>query len=161
MANWCRHWVEFSGEKDAVEKVLDVFYAMQEKQKTENVGHKPDFIKEVSQDWFFDIEVDYDENDGHVVVYNTKWSPNLEDLEAIAVHCGVNFSVDYEELGENIFGKAILTDAGIVRYDLEDEDFDLYSYSEEDDIYTYNGEFIDCEADILEKLFEERFGFSY
>ena len=159
MANWCRHWVEFSGEKDAVEKILNVFREMEKEQMgLANFGLKPDFLNGIEQDFFYDIQVD-DEN--KVVVYDTKWAPNMLDLEAIAVHCGVNFIADYEELGSSVFGKSILTDAGIVEYDLEGEDFEKYTEDEEYGFYVLDGEDYECETDVLEKLFENRVGFSY
>ena len=159
MANWAQNWVNFSGEETQIKKVNAMFKAMQEKEKETNCGQIPPFMEVPKQDWFFEIC----EDDSEIISYATKWSPNVLDLIEIANHFNLNFEVRYEETANNIFGKAIFT-AGNTEakyYDLTGADFDEYEYSEDNDIYTYNGEEYECDSDILEIIFEKKFNISY
>jgi hypothetical protein len=54
MANWCWNRVEFTGSEFALKGVELLFHEMAEKEKRENKGQSPDFIKE-EKDWFFQI----------------------------------------------------------------------------------------------------------
>lgn len=159
MANWCQHWLTFQGEESKIKEVVAMFQAMEQKFKETNEGQKPDFIQEVKQDYFFDIYTDETE----IISYNTKWSPNLDDIIEIANHFDLNFECTYQELGENIFGKAVFTAGNpeAKRFDLEKSDFDLYSFSQEDDIYSYQGEESESEEDILMQIFKEKFNQDY
>lgn len=159
MANWCQHWLSFQGEESKIKEVVAMFQAMEQKGKETNEGQKPDFIQEVKQDYFFDIYTDESE----IVSYNTKWSPNLEDIIEIANHLDLNFECTYQELGENIFGKAVFTagNSEAKIYDLESSDFDLYSFNQDKDIYSYQGEESESEEDILMQIFKEKFNQDY
>ena len=159
MANWAQNWVNFLGEETQIKKVNAMFKAMHEKEKETNEGQIPPFMKEPKQDWFFEIY----EDDSEVISYATKWSPNVLDLIEIANYFNLGFEVRYEESSNQIFGKAIFT-AGNTEakfYDLKSEDFDQFEYNEDNDIYTYKGEEYECESDILDIIFEEKFNFSF
>lgn len=45
MANWCNNKVTFYGDKDSLNKVLDLFQEMIEKESKGNIGQLPDFIE--------------------------------------------------------------------------------------------------------------------
>lgn len=159
MANWAQNWVTFSGEEVKLNQVKALFKAMEIKGKETNEGQIPPFVKQPIQDYFFEIYAD--ETD--TVSYATKWSPNVEDLIVIANHFDLNFISTYEETASSIFGKAVFTSGNTEAkfYDLDNEDFDLYQFNEEGDIYTYEGENFESESEILETIFEKKFNQDY
>lgn len=96
MANWCSNTIVFEGEPEAIEQIHQLFKSMAEKQQKENCGQLPDFVEDSNGGYFFDIYQDDDVTG--IFQYETKWSPNIEVVQAIAEHYNVNFSQDYEEL---------------------------------------------------------------
>jgi hypothetical protein len=159
MAYWVQNWVEFSGNENNLQEVKKMFKEMEQKEQETKEGQKPSFVSEPKECYFFDIHTDETET----VSYTTRWSPNILDLVAIANHFKLNFVCNYEESGNQIFGKAVFT-FGEVKpkfYDLDDTDFELYEYHQGTDIYTYNGEEYECESNILETIFEKKFNIAY
>jgi hypothetical protein len=160
MANWCNNQIYFTGEESKVKEVKALFIEMQKTGIKTNQGQIPFFIKEVVQDWFFDI---YANQDDDQISYSTKWSANTEDCILIAKHYGLNFELNYQEAGNNIYGKSVYTAGNdeAANYDLSNDYFEMYEFDEDNDIYKYEGEEYECEDDILEILFEKEFNFSY
>ncbi len=160
MANWAQNQIYFTGEEAKVKEVTAMFIEMQETEFRTKQGQKPHFINEVEQDYFFDIQA-YEGDDQ--ISFSTKWSPNIEDCILVAKHYGLNFTLNYQEPSNNIYGKAIFTadneEAKI--YDLSDDFFKMYEFDIDADIYIYEGEEYECEDDILEILFEKEHNFSY
>lgn len=160
MANWAQNQIYFTGEESKVKEVTALFIAMQKECERTNEGQKPFFIPEIVQDWFFNIQA-YEGDDQ--ISFETKWSSNVEDCVLVAKHYGLSFTLNYQECGCNLYGKAIYTagndEAKI--YDLSNEYFDLYEFNEEADCYVFEGENYECEDDILETLFEREFNISY
>ena len=159
MANYAYNWVNFSGEETQIKKVNAMFKAMQEKQKDTNEAQLPPFMTAPKEGYFFEIQ----ENETDCISYTTRWSPNVLDLIEIANHFNLNFEVRYEESGNQIFGMAIFTagNSEAEKYELEDSDYDLFSFDEETGMYTYEGEEWESDSEILESIFEKKFNFSY
>ena len=159
MANWCQNWVTFQGEESKLKEVKTLFEAMQQKEKSTNEGQKPDFENVVFLYWFFEIYTD----ELDTIRYDTRWSPNVDDLIKIANHFDLGFEVQFEETVNNIFGKAIYT-AGNEEaqfYELHNSDFELYEFLQDEDTYLYEGEKYECEYEILETIFEKKFNINY
>ncbi len=55
-----------------------------------------------------------------------------------------------------IYGKATYADANLVIIELDDSDFDLYSYDEEKDEYQFEGDTYDSDHEILDILLERK-----
>jgi hypothetical protein len=159
MANWAQNWVEFSGEETNLQNLKSCFKAMELKEKQTNEGQIPEFMAKPKQDWFFNIYVD--ETD--TISYDTKWSPNIDDLIEIANHFDLNFIATYQETSNNIFGKAIFTagNSEAKIYDLDNTDFDLFSTNEDFEIYIFEGFEYESQDEILENIFERKFNQSY
>jgi hypothetical protein len=159
MANWCTNWVIFSGEETQIKKANAMFKTMQEKEKETNEGQIPSFMAEPKEGFFFEIY----EDESEIISYSTKWSPNINDLIEIANHFKLGFEVLYEEIGNQIFGKAIFTagNSEAKKYDLASEDFEECQYDEDADIYKYNGEEYESDSEILQTIFQKKFNFSY
>ena len=154
MANWCSNTVVFEGEPEAIEQIQQLFKSMAEKQQKENWGQLPDFVEDSNGGYFFDIYQDDDVTD--VFQYETKWSPNIEVVQAIAEQYNVNFTQDYEELSNGVCGRAIFSDKLLTDIYLEDEDFEQYEFDEETDTYHFEGETYESDYEILETLLERK-----
>ena len=154
MANWCNNTVVFEGKPEAIRQIQQLFKAMAEKQKQEECGQLPDFVKDTDEGYFFDIYQDYDDTD--TFQYETKWSPNTEVLQKIAEHYNVDFVQDYEELGCLVFGRATFSDRLLTDIYLDNEDFEQFELDEETDTYHFEGKDYDSEYEILETLLERK-----
>lgn len=152
MANWCNNIVTFEGDSEKLKSINILFQQMREKEKAEECGQLPDFVK--GDVYFFDI-IQEDENES-IFQYGTKWTPNIKAIQQIADHFGVEFIHEYEELGFLIYGRAIYTNGTLTEYDLEDEDFDKYEFNEEECTYTFADDIYQSEFDILEILLEDK-----
>lgn len=154
MANWCSNTVVFEGEPEAIEQIQQLFKSMAKKQQEENCGQLPDFVSDSNGGWFFDIYQD-DDVIG-IFQYETKWSPNIEVVKAIAEYYQVDFVQDYEEMGNLVYGRATFSEKLLTDIYLEDEDFEQYDFDEETDTYSFEGENYESDSEILETLLERK-----
>ncbi len=154
MANWCSNTVVFEGEPEAIEQIQQLFKSMAEKQQEENCGQLPDFVEDSNGGYFFDIYQDDDVTG--IFQYETKWSPNIEVVQAIAEHYNVSFTQDYEEMGNCICGRAIFSDKLLTDIYLDEEEFEQYEFDEETDTYHFEGEEYESDYEILETLLERK-----
>lgn len=151
MPNWCNNTVVFDGNENAIEQIQQVFRTMAEKEEQDNCGQLPDFIP-LCDGHFFDLY----ENDTEVFNYQTKWSSNVEVLQKIAEHFKVGFIMDYEEIGNLIYGRAMYENGVLRDIYLEDEDFEQYKYNEENDCYHFEDKDYESDSEILETLLERK-----
>ena len=154
MANWCSNTIVFEGNPEAITQIQQLFQAMKEKEEQTERGQLPDFITDENGGNFFNIY--WNEGDIGMFQYETKWSPNIEVVQAIAEYYHVNFVQDYEEMSNLIYGRAIFSDKLLTDIYLEDEDFDRYQFDEETDTYSFEGEIYDSDCEILETLLERK-----
>ena len=68
----------------------------------------------------------------------------------------MNFTQDYEEMGNLIYGRATFYDKLLTDIYLEDEDFEQYGFDEETDTYHFEGEIYESDYEILETLLERK-----
>jgi hypothetical protein len=153
MANYCSNTVAFEGTTEAIGQVTQLFRTMAEKQQSENKGQLPDFVKDESG-YFLDLY--WNEGDEDIFQYETRWAPNTEVVMQIAKYYKVNFTLDYEEMGNGVYGKITCKDGIITDTYLEDEDFETYEYDEEEDTYHFEGETYEGDWEILETLLERK-----
>jgi hypothetical protein len=154
MANWCSNTVVFEGNPEAIEQIQQLFKSMAEKQQEENCGQLPDFVEDSNGGYFFEIYQDDDVTG--VFQYETKWSPNIEVVQAIAEHYGVEFKQEYEEMGNGIYGKATYSEGILDDTALTDEDLEQYQYDEETDRYHFEDEEYESDSEILETLLSRK-----
>lgn len=150
MANWCSNTVVFEGEPEAIKQIQQLFKSMAEKQQEDNCGQLPDFVEDSNGGYFFDIYQDDDVTG--IFQYETKWSPNIEVVQVIAEHYGVEFTQEYEEMGNGIYGKATYSEGILDDTALTDEDLEQYQYDEETDRYHFESEEYESDSEILETL---------
>lgn len=153
MANYCSNTVAFEGNTEAIEMVTKLFRLMAEKQQRENKGQIPDFV--TAEGGYF-LDLYWNEGDDGIFQYETRWAPNTEVVIQIAKYYKVNFMLDYEEMGNGVYGKTTLKDGILTDIYLEDEDFETYQYDEEEDTYHFEGEAYEGDWEILETLLERK-----
>ena len=153
MANWCSNSVAFEGNETALEQVKLEFIKMQLCENKENCGQLPEFISDKNRGYFFDILL---EDGGCIFNYQTKWSPNTEVLTQIAERFNVDFILDYEEIGNQIYGVSVYSNNELTEICLEEEDFEQYKYNEETDTYSFEEENYESDYGILEILLKRK-----
>lgn len=152
MANYCSNMAVFTGEQSQLDKITMLFTHMAIKEKQEEKGQLPSFVTP-DKDWFFNIEMD-----GEVLFYDTRWTPNFRALQQVADHYGAGFILDYSETGNLIYGQATYEAGELHDTCLERSDFDLYSFDEETDTYTFENNSYEDNEPILEILLARRKG---
>lgn len=154
MANWCSNTVVFEGKPETITAIQEVFQIMKNKEKTSEQGQLPDFITEDNGGYFFNIY--WNEGDEGVFHYETKWSSNTEVVRLIADRYELEFSQEYEEMGNGIYGKATYSDGILDDTALTDEDLEQYQYDEETDRYHFECEEYESDSEILEMLLNRK-----
>lgn len=146
MANWCSNIIQFEANASTMQNLADLFTAMAAKEIKEGCGQLPSFIQ-TGDGYLFDIRWE----DG-VLYYATKWGPNPEVIQAIAAHFNIDGSHFFEESMMQVYGEITYTAGVVIVTALEPEDYELFSYDEETDMYHFEGETYESDSDILEIL---------
>lgn len=156
MPNWCNNTVTFSGENaDKANQMFKELYETQQKDPDHGVTFGLIDIENIKRNPFmFNIYEEFDSVTRWS--YQTKWAPNTEDLKLVADHVGCDFTHYYDEMGMLIYGRTQYIDKQEIEIDLDDKDFDSYSYSEEDDLYRFEDEVYESVYDILEILLDRK-----
>lgn len=154
MANWCSNTIVFEGNPEAIKQIQKLFQTMRKKEEQTEKGQLPDFITDENGGYFFNTY--WNEGDIGMFQYETKWSPNIEVVQAIAEYYHVNFVQDYEEMGNLIYGRAMFSDKLLTDIYLEDEDFDRYQFDEDTDTYHFENEEHESNYEILETLLKRK-----
>ena len=114
MANNCYNWVEFTGSKDALQKLKDKFKDYEKFDYFTDWGnHILEIENDTSEktfDWcykygtkWWDMYIDHEEDESFIVSGDTAWSPPESLLEEICKHYGIECRIEFEE-GGNDFG---------------------------------------------------------
>ena len=159
MANWCNSYLTFTGEEDQVKKVTELFKTMSNLESTTNEGQVPEFITEVEDDYFFGIY----ESELGVFQYETKWSPNMAEVVKISDYFNLSFVLEYEECGNDIFGKSIYNHETkkLTVKNLQPEDFEEVQYDCDGDYYIFRDQQDETDRNFLEDLYFERYNENY
>lgn len=158
MPNWCSNYVFFEGSEENIQKVDEIFEKMIQSNSPE--GKKPDFQGEILEGYYFDIAKQY----SGIYSYETRWDPNVLDLELIGRHCNVSFIVEFEELGNYVFGKAkfdVNQTDGLQIMELDHNDTSDILFDEEDDSFVYKDQKSESDREILEQIFRDKFDENY
>lgn len=154
MANWCSNTIVFEGKEEAIKQIEKLFQTMRSKEEQTKQGQLPDFVTDEKGGYFFNIYAN--EGDTGIFQYETKWSPNTEIVQKIAVYYQVNFIQDYEEISNLVYGRASFINNLLTDIYLEDEDFKQYQFDEKTDTYSFEGEIYYSDCEILETLLERK-----
>lgn len=154
MANWCSNTVVFEGKPEAIRRIQQLFQYMKEKEAETEQGQLPDFLSDTNGGYFFNLY--WNEGDEGIYQYETKWSPNLEVVKAMAEYYQVNFVQHYEESGSLIYGVTTYKDRILTDTYLDGSDWDAYDFDEDTDTYHFEGKEYDGNCEILEILLKRK-----
>jgi hypothetical protein len=156
MPNWCSNFLTV--ESDQAAAIAAEFERITRQEKAEDCGQ---LFFDSGESYLFEIalaEEDGDASESSVsVMYDTRWSPNVEDMLTIARERGFNFSLEYEELGNLIFGEvqfAAASNLALERF-LTGDDFDRVQETD-DGMYLFEGEEYECSIEAYEKILESK-----
>jgi hypothetical protein len=152
MANWCNTWLNFQGN---VETLKAEIKAAIDRESTYHEGQMFGDVESVDG-YFFETAIVGESDTDVSITYETKWSPNLESISAICKRFNVTAEVEYEELGMEILGKAIVeADGTIISHDVPQEVFDRIEYNEDGDYYvdTLTGMTNECQQDLIDIIY--------
>ncbi len=149
MANWCYNVVTFDNS-NVLEQLKILFESLAEKCEKEEQGQLPDFIRN-GERFMFNMNWEDD-----TVSYETRWSPNIEEMKQIADFYKTGFNYYYEELGNLVYGVARYENGVLTDTYLESSDFSLFDQIEDEDKWIFEGETYESEYDILEILLERK-----
>jgi hypothetical protein len=147
--------IVFSGENlSAIRIVID---EMNEK-KAQGIGWIP---RDYTSDNFYHYMFDIDATDNHYdIVLNcwTKWTPPIDEILFLCSRIGVDFTMFYEELGMNVYGRCSFDSETNTFEDvhLTDEDFKRVVEDEDTFDFTFDGEPIECRYDAYELMLENK-----
>lgn len=159
MPNWCSNSLTFSGKNVSIAK--EMFDELVKKYKRgDGSGVKPDMIAERAEGpnpYMFELRsYDSDLIEDATYYYDTKWSPNVEDIAVISRALDCDFKMYYEELGCGIYGYTEMVNGVTKIIDLEDEDMDEINYDEEKDTYLFRGQEWESSEECYETLLAEK-----
>ncbi len=150
MPNWCNNTVCFEASKATLKKIKSLFLTMAKKEQKWKSGQLPDFIID-QQDWFFEIRWEDD-----VLYYETRWSPNTHVVRQVADAFQCGYVHDFDELDMAIFGKTIYRNGQSTTVELDADDFNRFTYNEQQDCWEFEGVQFNSDYEILEILLEQK-----
>ncbi|HLM60326.1 MAG TPA: hypothetical protein VK308_05965 [Pyrinomonadaceae bacterium] len=156
MPNWCSNFLTV--ESDQAAAIATEFERLARQEKAENCGQ---LLFNSGESYLFEIALA--EEDGEAsgdsvsVLYETRWSPNAKDMLAIARTRGFDFSLEYEELGNLVFGEVQFTAASNLLRErfLTWEDFDRVQETE-DGRYLLDGLEYECSSEAYEDILKSK-----
>lgn len=119
MANWCNNTLVFVGTPEAIQQITTLFNTIAEMGQQSENQKLPDFLAGAEEHFFYFIS----HNAGGKIEYVTKWTPNIEAVVRIAKHYKVDFVLDYDEIGNCLYGRATYTNGILSNSYLDPHDF--------------------------------------
>ena len=174
MPNWCNNTVIFSGDKENLDKLTSALNAAKKLDDETREAQIIHGLGEVVEGYFFSIY--YERLDNEIYFqYETRWSPNIDDVSQLCKEFKVSAEHEYSEPGCRIYGTAtydwsalnqqhIYHDQFLFKLEnsltarpngcysvnqIEEEFLDLIEYDIDSDRYIYEGEYWDSEMEII------------
>lgn len=124
MANNCYNWVEFTGSRDALQKLKNKLNDYDKFDYFTDWGnHILDIENDTDErnyDWHYkygtkwwDMYVDSEEDESLVISGDTAWCPPEKLLEEICKHYGIKCRIEFEESGNDFGGYTMFSPDGI------------------------------------------------
>lgn len=134
MPNHCINYVSFRGDEDSVNKFKEHL-----NQKIEESISNDKYVWGELGDCrgvFFEEYLDENQEDYNHFICISAWSPEIDLFQKLAEIFNVEFCIQFEELGNTVYGVAIVDSKTIQEVYLEAEDIDKF----------VGGEYIDFDA---------------
>lgn len=106
MANSCFNDIRFSGSKEELSKVKELFVKLAEVQYCSRIQVAEVFFNQEPQNIYMSVEF-REQGDDFIVSYQTRWVPNFQDSLKIAQEIEVSFIYDAFEFGCMIYQRCI------------------------------------------------------
>lgn len=155
MANMCNNDVTITGKEENVKAFFAELLQLEEINKTG--GALPKYAEEKGLTrYLFDIYIDQKDNwDGRFST-QTKWSPPIDEIREMAECHNVDAEMDYEELGNGIYGKWTYAEGNENDIYLDDVDFAKVFWREEEEDCIFEGKEYESEYEPLQVLLERK-----
>lgn len=151
MPNWCYNSVIFSGDKENLNALAEAIKDAEQKETSEKKAQKIHSLDEVKEGYFFDIYFERRE-DCVTFQYETRWSPNIEDVAELCKEYKVSAEHEYSECGMQLYGTVYYNESGEYTEEQVHQEFlDLIEYDDESGMYVYNGQQWESEDDLIEE----------
>lgn len=142
MSNWCYNRLRTDNNQVFVE-----FERICKLNQTEGYGQQ----LFGQGDYLFELEID--DND---LKYETKWTPNTDDILGLAIKYNFDYEHYYEELGNLIMGETKFIGNRYYHRELTDNDFDLIEFDEETEMYSFDGNTSDTPDQFYQELLDNK-----
>ena len=150
MPNWCANYTTFKGSKENIEALNNAINKAIERESAERQAQAI-HSSEVKEGYFFDLYNNGIEHEDLTIMYDTRWSPNIDDLALLCKEFGVDAETEFNEPGCDIYGTAnVYSDGTYLTEFVEQEFLDSIEFNEDTCLYTYNGEEYEVLADIID-----------
>jgi hypothetical protein len=150
MPNWCANYTTFKGSKENIEALNNAINKAIERETAERQAQAI-HSSEVKDGYFFDLFNNGIEHEELTISYETRWSPNLDDLALLCKEFGVDAETEFNEPGCQVHGFAwVYSDGTYTEEYVEEEFLDLIEWDMDTSLYTYNGESYEVFEEIIE-----------
>jgi hypothetical protein len=149
MPNWCSNYTTFKGSKENIEALNNAINKAIDRETAERSAQAI-HSQEVQDGYFFDLYSNGIEHKELTIMYETRWSPNLEDLALLCKEFGVDAETEFNEPGCDVYGTANVYSDGTYKDEYVEQEFlDSIEWDEDTCLYTYNGEEYESMGDII------------
>ena len=159
MANWCSNYLTVTGgSEEDTKEFFECFINMSEKGQAEGLGQFPEELLSENLDEVYLFEIYCEEGHQDYIFFETKWAPPIQLVVAIGKKFKVSFEMEYDESGNQIYGKLTYNFEKDNFRDvyLDDSDFDEFEYINEEDMYKFRDNLWESDGDIKKLLLEEK-----
>lgn len=133
MPNWCSNTVEFRGEKKSIDVVSRLLEKTIEMADKTNEGQILFGLEGTIDGYMFNPYIN-DEDIGYItIIFESRWNPIPNDMVRIAEVFNLTFDYDYEESGNQIYGKYIFDGEELTDQFPTEDEIAMCVYKEEDD----------------------------
>jgi hypothetical protein len=150
MPNWCANYTTFKGSKENIEALNNAINKAIERETAEKQAQKI-HSSELQDGYFFDIYSNGIEHGELSISYETRWSPNLDDLSILCKEFEVDAETEFDEGGCDVHGTAnVYSDGTYVDEYVEQAFLDLIEYDMDTDLYSFNGKEYEIKQEIID-----------
>ena len=150
MPIWCSNYTTFKGSKENIEALNNAINKAIERETADKQAQTI-HSQEVQDGYFFDLYNNGIEHEELTIFYETRWSPNLDDLALLCKEYGVDADTEFNEDGCQVYGTAkVYSDGTYTDEYVEQEFYNLIDYDEETNLYIYDGVGYEIMHEIIE-----------